>query len=93
MNKRIDEITLRMTEIENILTDEQDELLKLIDEFIGLYDELRGLDNDNTRDIAIRCVDKMYNRNLLNKMKMSEFEIEDLIHNEINKALKIKGVL
>ena len=97
-NKKIDEImlsrefkiSLRMTEIENILTGEQDEFLKLIDEFIGLYDELRGLDNDNTRDIAIRCVDKMWSRNLLNKMKLPEFEIQDIIHNEINKSLKIE---
>ncbi len=89
MNKKIDEITRRMTQIENILTGEQDEFLKLLDEFIGLYDELRGLDNDNSRDIAIRCVDKMF-ENLTYNMKMEEFEIQDIIHNEINKALKIE---
>ena len=93
MNKRIDEITLRMTEIENILTGEQDEFLKLIDEFIGLYDELRGLDNDNTRDIAIRCVDKMFEHNLLDSKyyeQDDEFILQDIIHNEINKSLKIE---
>ena len=92
--KRIDEITRKMTEIENILTGEQDEFLKLIDEFIGLYDELRGLDNDNSRDIAIRCVGSMFDHNLLDSKYLSsedEFEIQDIIHDEINKAFKIKG--
>ena len=87
--KRVAQITLKMNKIENILTGEQDEFLKLLDEFIGLYDELRGLDNDNTRDIAIRCVDKMYNSNLLKKSNIENFIVQDLIHNEINKALKI----
>ena len=89
MNKNIDEITLEMTKIENLLTGEQDELLKLLDEFIGLYDKLRGLNNDNTRDIAIRCVDKLYFYNLTKQVE-DEFKIQDIIHNEINKALKIK---
>lgn len=87
--KRVAQITLKMNKIENILTGEQDEFLKLLDKFIGLYDELRGLDNDNTRDIAIRCVDKMYNSNLL-KCSSDSFLVQDLIHNEINKGLKIK---
>ena len=88
MNKKIDEITLRMTKIENILTGEQDEFLKLLDEFIGLYDELRGLNNDNTGDIAIRCVDKMLQ--LYSYQQDDEFILQDIIHNEINKALNIK---
>ena len=87
--KRISQITLKMNKIENILTGEQDEFLKLLDEFIGLYDELRGLDNDTTRDIAIRCVDKLYFYNLIKRAE-DEFELQDIIHNEINKALKIK---
>ena len=91
--QKIDEITLEMTKIENLLTGEQDEFLELLDEFIGLYDELRGLNNDNTRDIAIRCVDEMLEHNLLDAKYYEpddEFELQDIIHNEINKALKIK---
>ena len=85
------EITDKMTEIENILTgDGQEEYLKLLDEFIGLYDNLRGLDNDNTRDIAIRCVDEMFEHNLYNFEQDDEFILQDIIHSQINKALKIK---
>lgn len=87
-SKRVAQITLKMNKIENILTGEQDEFLKLLDEFIGLYDKLRGLDNDNTRDIAIRCVDKMLQ--LYSYQQDDEFILQDIIHNEINKALNIK---
>ena len=83
-----------MTEIENILTgDGQEEYLKLLDEFIGLYDKLRGLDNDNTRDISIRCVDEIFEHNLLDSKyyeQDDEFILQDIIHSQINKALKIK---
>ena len=92
-DKQKDEIALEMTKIENLLTGEQDEFLELLDEFIGLYDELIGLNNDNTRDIAIRCVDEIFEHNLLDAKyypQDDEFKIQDIIHNEINKALKIK---
>jgi len=89
------EIADEMTNIENILTgDGQEDYLKLLDKFIGLYDQLRGLDNDNTRDIAIRCVDEMFAHNLLDSKyyeQDDEFILQDIIHSQINKALKIKG--
>ena len=89
------EIADEMTNIENILTgDGQEEYLKLLDKFIALYDQLRGLDNDNTRDIAIRCVDEMFAHNLLDSKyyeQDDEFILQDIIHSQINKALKIKG--
>ena len=45
--------------------------------------------NDDTRDIAIRCVDSLEAHSLI---KSSDgFEIQDIIHDEINKTLK-KGV-
>ena len=99
--KQIKKISDRMIEIENILTDEQEEFLILLDEFVGLYDELREFHketekttNDDTRDIAIRCVDNMFEKNLLNYKcydENVEFTIQDMIHNEINKALNIEG--
>ena len=58
---------------------------------------MKKITNDDTRDIAIRCVDKFYEKGLL-KIKESfknrednddEFKIQDIIHNEINKALSI----
>jgi len=93
MNRQ--EIADEMTNIENILTgDGQEDYLKLLDKFIGLYDQLRGLDNDNTRNIAIRCVDEMFEHNLLDSKyyeQDDEFILQDIIHSQINKALKIKG--
>ena len=99
--KQIKKISDRMIEIENILTDEQEEFLILLDEFVGLYDELREFHketekttNDDTRDIAIRCVDTMFDHNLLDSKyydQDDEFIIQDIIHNEINKALNIEG--
>tara|TARA_Y100000401_G_scaffold97476_1_gene84819 strand:- start:1050 stop:1340 length:291 start_codon:yes stop_codon:yes gene_type:complete len=93
MNRQ--EIVDEMTNIENILTgDGQEDYLKLLDKFIGLYDQLRGLDNDNTKDIAIRCVDEMFEHNLLDSKyyeQDDEFMLQDIIHSQINKALQIKG--
>lgn len=92
MNRQ--EIADKMTNIENILTgDGQEEYLNLLDEFIGLYEKLRGLDNDNTGDIARRCIDKFYDHNLLDSKyyeQDDEFMLQNIIHSEINKALNIK---
>ena len=87
MNKK--EIVGKMTNIENILTgDGQEEYLRLLDEFIGLYDKLRGLDNDNTRDISIRCVDKLIDLKILSEDEHN-FDVQDLIQDEINKVLEL----
>ena len=54
----------------------------------------KKLTNDDTRDIAIRCVDNMFEKNLLNYKcydENVEFTIQDIIHNEINKALNIEN--
>ena len=48
---------------------------------------MKKITNDDTRDIAIRCVDSMFEHNLLDMN--DEFKIQDIIHNEINKALNI----
>ena len=53
-----------------------------------------GLDNDDTRNIAIRCVDEMVSQGLIsNDMdtdNQTEFEIQDIIHDHINKALQVR---
>ena len=52
-----------------------------------------GLDNDDTRNIAIRCVDEMVSQGLIpNDMDTdgdTEFQIQDIIHDQINKALSV----
>jgi len=52
-----------------------------------------GLDNDDTRNIAIRCVDEMVKEGLIaNDMDTdgdTEFQIQDIIHDQINKALNV----
>ena len=52
----------------------------------------KKITNDDTRDIAIRCVDSMFEHNLLDSKyyeQDDEFIIQDIIHNELNKALNI----
>jgi len=52
--------------------------------------------NDDTRDIAIRCVDEMVAQGLIpNDMdtdNQTEFQVQDIIHDHINKALKVQEV-
>ena len=51
----------------------------------------KKLTNDDTRDIAIRCIDSLINNRIIHEDLYGdmEFEIQDIIHNEINKALNI----
>ena len=53
-----------------------------------------GLDNDDTRNIAIRCIDEMVAQGLIaNDMDTdgdTEFQIQDIIHDQINKALQVR---
>ena len=48
--------------------------------------------NDDTRDIAIRCVDRLvlegYVKDCVDTNDTTEFSVQDIIHEEINKALK-----
>lgn len=41
---------------------------------------------DDTRDMAIRCIDKMISYGLLNENE-DNFEIQDMIQDEINEVL------
>jgi len=41
---------------------------------------------DDTRDIAIRCIDKLIELNILSE-KEHHFEVQDLIQDEINEVL------
>jgi hypothetical protein len=41
---------------------------------------------DDTRDISIRCIDKLIELNILSEEEYN-FEIQDLIQDEINKVL------
>lgn len=49
--------------------------------------------NDDTRDIAIRCVDKLVKFGLIKDCTdtddASEFYVQDIIHDEINKFIGI----
>jgi hypothetical protein len=50
--------------------------------------------NDDTRDIAIRCVDRLvsegYVKDCVDTDDTTEFSVQDIIHEEINKALTDK---
>ena len=52
---------------------------------------MNKITNDDTRDIAIRCLDSLINNKIIHEdLGDMEFKIQDIIHNEINKALNIK---
>tara|TARA_R100000656_G_C3902777_1_gene119179 strand:+ start:40 stop:363 length:324 start_codon:yes stop_codon:yes gene_type:complete len=62
-----------------------------------LKDELYGgwsMTNDDTRNIAIRCVDRLvlegYVKDCVDTNDTTEFSVQDIIHEEINKALEDK---
>ncbi len=91
----INKLVRRQEHIVTMLTDDQDEFLDILEEFCEISEKLKKpkITNDDTRDIAIRCVDSMFEHNLLDSKYYEaddEFVIQDIIHNEINKALKIK---
>ncbi len=53
---------------------------------------MNKLTNDDTRDIAIRCVDKLIELNLLDRRLLDldySWEAQDIIHEQINKSLNI----
>ena len=60
-----------------------------------LKDELyesKMMTNDDTRDIAIRCFDRLvlggYVKDCVDTNDTTEFSVQDIIHEEINKELK-----
>ena len=44
---------------------------------------------DDTRDIAIRCIDKLIELNALSITEQNFFEVQDLIQDEINEVLNL----
>lgn len=53
-----------------------------------------GLDNDRTRDIAIRIVDKLVEAGFIEDCvdtdDETEFEIQDIVHEELNQTFNIQ---
>lgn len=49
---------------------------------------MEKLTYDDTRDISIRCIDKLINLGILTETD-HHFEIQDLIQDEINKVLSL----
>ncbi len=96
MSKKEESKLIRRQEhIITTLTDDQDEYLDMLEEFYDISIQLNKLKitNDDTRDIAIRCVDEMFEHNLLDSKyykQGDEFILQDIIHNEINKALEVE---
>jgi hypothetical protein len=77
-------------QIQDIIHDQINKALSVSDKFESVKE---GLDNDDTRNIAIRCVDEMVKEGLIaNDMDTdgdTEFQIQDIIHDQINKALSV----
>tara|TARA_R110002020_G_scaffold230651_1_gene441524 strand:+ start:2378 stop:2554 length:177 start_codon:yes stop_codon:yes gene_type:complete len=54
---------------------------------------LKTINNDDTRDIAIRIVEYLIDNKYITEFEDEnewDFHIQDVIHDEINKALEIK---
>ena len=55
---------------------------------------MKKITNDEVRDIAIRCTDKLvlngFIKNCIDTNKNDEFNVQDIIQNEINRALEVK---
>lgn len=49
---------------------------------------MKNITYDDTRDISIRCVDKLINLGILSESEYN-FEVQDLIQDEINKVLSL----
>ena len=49
---------------------------------------MKNLTYDDTRDISIRCVDKLIDLGILSESEYN-FEVQDLIQDEINKVLSL----
>jgi|TARA_R110002072_G_scaffold256420_1_gene415226 hypothetical protein len=51
--------------------------------------------NDDTRDIAIRCVDRLVKfglvKDCMDTDDDTEFDIQDIIHDEINKFINLRN--
>jgi len=89
MNKKDkNKLVRRQEHIISVLTDDQDEYLDMLEEFYDISLQLNKLKitNDETRDIAIRCVDKLIELDILSEEEHN-FEIQDLIQDEINNVL------
>ena len=91
----IKKLTRRQEHLVTRLTDDQDEYLVMLEEFYNISQQLKKttITNDSTRDIAIRCVDSMFEHNLLDSKYYEaddEFVIQDIIHDTINKELNVK---
>jgi hypothetical protein len=54
---------------------------------------MKTINNDDTRDIAIRIVEYLIDNEYITEFEDEnewDFHIQDVIHDEINKALEIK---
>tara|TARA_R110002096_G_scaffold136556_6_gene289282 strand:+ start:642 stop:938 length:297 start_codon:yes stop_codon:yes gene_type:complete len=90
MESRQNDIVERLT---NGDTDNEDMLEEFYDISVKL-NNLTKLTNDNTRDISIKCIIKLveegYVKDCIDTDDDTEFKIQDIIHEELNKALNIK---
>ena len=99
-NEKVDKTTnkimnrIRVVENSYYLGHEFDDKIHTI-----IHDELTAqksvmLTYDDTRDIAIKCINKLIDSQLIASLTADEhnFEIQDLIHDEINEVLGITGL-
>ena len=103
MNKeKINKLVRRQEHLVTRLTDDQDEFLDMLEEFYEISTQLKKptITNDDTRDIAIRIMELLESEDVVRLKTLApehykhndwDWDLQDLIHDILNKALKIKG--
>tara|TARA_R100001530_G_C4226481_1_gene131448 strand:+ start:254 stop:571 length:318 start_codon:yes stop_codon:yes gene_type:complete len=102
MNKeKIGWLVRRQEHLVTRLTDDQDEFLDMLEEFYEISTQLKKptITNDSTRDIAIRIMELLESEDVVRVKTLApehykgndwDWDLQDLIHDIINKELKIK---
>jgi hypothetical protein len=89
----INKLVRRQEHLVTRLTDDQDEFLDMLEEFYEISVQLKkpSTTNDDTRDIAIRIIELLEDKDIVRlKHNDWDWDLQDSIHDILNKALKIK---
>ena len=99
--EKINKLVRRQEHLVTRLTDDQDEFLDMLEEFYEISTQLKKptIINDDTRDIAIRIMELLESEDVVRLKTLApehykhndwDWDLQDLIHDILNKALKIK---
>ena len=99
--EKINKLVRRQEHLVTRLTDDQDEFLDMLEEFYNISTQLKKptITNDDTRDISVRIMELLESEDVVRLKTLApehykhndwDWDLQDLIHDILNKALKIK---